>query len=161
MMVFSGVARIAGSRTRSAAATETSFVDESCPDQQLVTTRDSMAVLLKTVNISSAGFASAEEFLASEHARQPACVLLDVRLPGINRIELLARLNEVGSKHVVVMITGHGDVPMAVTAMRAGAFHFAEKPFDPDAFVGIVADAPLRLDKLADSLEHSQQDASR
>ena len=134
MMVFSGVARIAGSRTRSAAATETSFVDESCPDQQLVTTRDSMAVLLKTVNISSAGFASAEEFLASEHARQPACVLLDVRLPGINRIELLARLNEV-----------------------AGAFHFAEKPFDPDAFVGIVADAPLRLDKLADSLEQSNR----
>ena len=117
--------------------------------------RDSIAVLLRTANISTIGFASAEEFLTSEEAKQPACVLLDVRLPGMSGIELLGHLNGTGRKHVVVIITGHGDIPMAVAAMRSGAFHFAEKPFDPDAFVSIVAEALGQVEKLAGTLEQS------
>ena len=123
--------------------------------------RDSVSVLLATANLQTAGFASAEEFLHSEAVLRPACVLLDVRLPGINGIELLRRLNDVGSKHVVVIITGHGDIPMAVSAMRAGAYHFAEKPFDPDAFLSIVEEAIARVEKLADTLEQTREAAER
>lgn len=123
--------------------------------------RDSMAVLLRTANVSPVGFASAEEFMVSELAKHPACVLLDVRLPGISGMEVLTRLRDCGSKHVVVMITGHGDVPMAVAAMRAGAFHFAEKPFDPDAFVSIVMEALARVEKLVDTLEHARESSKR
>lgn len=123
--------------------------------------RDSVGVLLSTANLQTTGFASAEEFLQSDAARHPACLLLDVRLPGISGIDLLNHLNEVGSKHVVVMITGHGDIPMAVAAMRAGAFHFAEKPFDPDAFLNIVEDALQRVEKLANTLDQSREAAQR
>lgn len=123
--------------------------------------RDSVGVLLSTANLQTTGFASAEEFLQSEAARHPACLLLDVRLPGISGIDLLSHLNEVASKHVVVMITGHGDIPMAVAAMRAGAFHFAEKPFDPDAFLAIVEEALQRVEKLADALDQSREAAQR
>jgi FixJ family two-component response regulator len=123
--------------------------------------RDSVRVLLSTANIATTGFASAEEFLESETAQQPGCLLLDVRLPGMSGLELLTHLNELDGKHVVVMITGHGDIPMAVAAMRAGAFHFAEKPFDPDAFLSIVADALARVDKLVDSLEQSRENTER
>lgn len=127
-------------------------------DSQL---RDSVDVLLSTANLQTTGFASAEEFLQSKEALQPACVLLDVRLPGMSGIEMLNHLNDIGSRHVVVMITGHGDIPMAVAAMRAGAFHFAEKPFDPDAFLSLVCEALQRVERLVDTLEQSRDHAER
>jgi two-component system response regulator FixJ len=123
--------------------------------------RDSIAVLLNTAKLLTIGFGSAEEFLNSDEAKRPACVLLDVRLPGMNGIELLTRLHDSGSAHVVVVITGHGDIPMAVAAMRAGAFHFAEKPFDPETFVSIVMEALARVERLADTLEQSRENAER
>jgi two-component system response regulator FixJ len=123
--------------------------------------RDSVRLLLSTANIAVTGFASAEEFLECEEARQPTCVLLDVRLPGMSGIELLGQLSDRGARHVIVIITGHGDIPMAVTAMRAGAFHFVEKPFDPDAFLSIVAEALARVEKLVDTLEQSRESTER
>jgi len=66
----------------------------------------------------------------------------------MNGTELLTRLHNGGSAHVVVIITGHGDIPMAVAVMRAGAFHFAEKPFDPETFVSIVMEALARVETL-------------
>jgi two-component system response regulator FixJ len=123
--------------------------------------RDSVGVLLSTAGIAVRGFATAEEFLGSQAAQQPGCLLLDVRLPGMSGLELLTRLKELGGQHVVVMITGHGDIPMAVAAMRAGAFHFAEKPFDPDAFLSIVGEAIDRVETLVDSLEQSRESAER
>jgi FixJ family two-component response regulator len=123
--------------------------------------RDSVEVLLSTANVATQGFASAEEFLQSEAAHRPACLLLDVRLPGISGIDLLTHLMNTGSKHVVVVITGHGDIPMAVAAMRTGAFHFAEKPFDPDAFLAIVEEALQRVEKLATTLDQTREAALR
>jgi len=123
--------------------------------------RDSMAVLLNTAKVLTIGFGCAEDFLNSEEAKHPACVLLDVRLPGMNGIELLTRLHDGGSAHVVVIITGHGDIPMAVAAMRAGAFHFAEKPFDPETFVSIVVEALARVETLVDTLEQSRENVDR
>lgn len=122
--------------------------------------RDSVTVLLATANITAKGFATAEAFLA-EPAQKAGCLLLDVRLPGMSGIELLNHLMDQGSRHVVVMITGHGDVPMAVAAMRAGAFHFAEKPFDPNAFLNIVVEALARLERIVDTLEQSRESARR
>jgi two-component system response regulator FixJ len=127
-------------------------------DEQL---RESVSLLLSTADLGTTRFNSAEEFLASKEARQPACLLLDVRLPGMGGIELLDHLAKTGSSHVVVMITGHGDIPMAVAAMRAGAFHFAEKPFDPDAFLSIVSEALERVEQLAGTLEQSREATMR
>lgn len=122
--------------------------------------RDSVTVLLATANITAKCFATAEAFLA-EPAQKAGCLLLDVRLPGMSGIELLNHLMDQGSRHVVVMITGHGDVPMAVAAMRAGAFHFAEKPFAPDAFLNIVVEALARLERIVDTLEQARESARR
>ena len=123
--------------------------------------RDSVSVLLATANIAVKGYATAEHFLEAESPQGAACVLLDVRLPGMSGIELLNRLKDQGSRHIVVMITGHGDVPMAVAAMRAGAFHFAEKPFDPDALLHIVIEALARLERVVDTLQQSRENAHR
>ncbi len=123
--------------------------------------RDSVGVLLATANIAAKGYATAEHFLEAEPLQKAACVLLDVRLPGMSGIELLNHLKDQGSRHIVVMITGHGDVPMAVAAMRAGAFHFAEKPFDPDALLNIVVEALARLERVADTLQQSRETAHR
>jgi len=74
--------------------------------------------------------------------------LLDIKLPGISGIDLLNNLQQyTGEAHSVIMITGHGDVPTAVAAMRSGAFHFVEKPFDPEALLSLVQDAFDHLGK--------------
>jgi two-component system, LuxR family, response regulator FixJ len=91
--------------------------------------RSSLRLLLKSVGLSATVFASAQEFLASYTAEQPGCLVLDVRMPGMNGLELQERLNVHGATIPVIFITGHGDVPMAVEAMQHGAFDFLQKPF--------------------------------
>jgi two-component system response regulator FixJ len=137
------------------------------PDRQVYVVDDdaklrgSIAVLLSTANIPVKAFGAAEDFLQSADLGCAACVLLDVRLPGMSGLELLRHLNDGGNAPLVVMITGHGDVPMAVSAMRAGAFHFIEKPFDPETFLEIVEEALGRVAKIADVRERSREVAER
>jgi two-component system response regulator FixJ len=114
------------------------------------TMRDSLELLLSTANRAAEAFSTAEDFLAAVDLGKPACVLLDLRLPGMHGLDLLARLAAAGNHTAVIIITGHGDVPMAVTAMRSGAFHFIEKPFDPDVLLSIVEEALAHLGRLAD-----------
>jgi two-component system response regulator FixJ len=110
--------------------------------------RDSLRLLLSTADIDAATFASAEDFLDSGAHRGACCLLLDMKLPGMSGIDLLGRLKQAtGDAYSVIMITGHGDVPTAVAAMRSGAFHFVEKPFDPDALLSLVQDAFEHLSK--------------
>lgn len=93
--------------------------------------RTSVAFLLASVGIASESFASAMEFLASPALSgppRPGCILLDIRMPGMSGIELLRVLKERGSTLPVLIVTGHGDVPLAVTAMKEGAEDFIEKP---------------------------------
>ncbi len=94
--------------------------------------RQSAAFLLASVRLDTRLFASAEEFLV-ELARMPAdrpgCILLDIRMPGMSGLELQRQLNELGCWLPVLMVTGHGDIPMAVAAMKAGAEDFIEKPY--------------------------------
>ena len=112
-----------------------------------VRVRDALALLLSTAQIESQSYASAEEYLASAQGDEPACVVLDNQLPGLSGIDLLKRIAEAASDIAVIMITGYADVPTAVAAMRAGAYHFVEKPIDPEALLITVEEALARSDK--------------
>jgi two-component system, LuxR family, response regulator FixJ len=91
--------------------------------------RASMELLLHSVGLATQAFGSAEEFLSGFDARTPGCLVLDVRMPGLNGLELQEQLKLRGVALPVIFITGHGDVPMAVEAMQQGAFDFLQKPF--------------------------------
>jgi len=92
--------------------------------------RRALRLLLGSHGYEVEAFADARSFLATVLKRRPDCVILDVRLPGMSGIDVLARLHDLDFDVPVVMITGHGDVPMAVRAMRMGAADFLEKPFE-------------------------------
>ncbi|MBM5811353.1 MAG: response regulator transcription factor [Gammaproteobacteria bacterium] len=89
----------------------------------------SLRLLLRSVGLPAVTCASAAEFLAQFDAECPGCIVLDIRMPGMSGIELQQVLNERHSITPIVFITGHGDVPMAVEAMQAGAIDFIQKPF--------------------------------
>ncbi|HVW71495.1 MAG TPA: response regulator transcription factor [Steroidobacteraceae bacterium] len=91
--------------------------------------RGSLRLLLKSVGLVPATFGSAREFLSKYDPAQPGCVVLDVRMPEMSGLELQELLNRQGAVIPVIFVTGHGDVPMAVEAMQAGAFDFLQKPF--------------------------------
>lgn len=91
--------------------------------------RDSIGWLLESENIGTRMFSGANDFLKGCDFGQHGCLLLDVRMPGINGMELLEMLIARGFQLPVIMITGHGDVPMAVRAIKLGAFNFIQKPF--------------------------------
>jgi FixJ family two-component response regulator len=99
---------------------------------------EALSVLLGSADFEAIGFASAEAFLTSDGEREAACLLLDNNLPGMSGLDLLRRMNANGSRASVIMLTGRGDVPTAVEAMKNGALHFLEKPFDPDALLVLV-----------------------
>jgi two-component system response regulator FixJ len=123
--------------------------------------RDSLAVLLSTAGIESRAYASAEEYLASVPLREPGCVILDNQLPGLSGMELLKRIAGAASNTAVIMITGYGDVPTAVSAMKAGAFHFVEKPFDAEALLIIVEEILARADEVHDLQAEIQEFRTR
>jgi FixJ family two-component response regulator len=103
--------------------------------------RDALTLLLSTAQIESRSYGSAEEYLTLNTLKEPACILLDNQLPGMSGIELLTHIVAATGKSTVIMITAYGDVPTAVLAMRAGAFHFVQKPFDAEALLATVEEA--------------------
>jgi FixJ family two-component response regulator len=123
--------------------------------------RDSLAMLLSTAEIKSRAYASAEEYLASVPLSEPACVILDNQLPGLTGMELLKRIADTASNTAVIMITGYGDVPTAVSAMKAGAFHFVHKPFDAEALLNIVEETLARADEVRDLQAELQEFRAR
>jgi FixJ family two-component response regulator len=92
--------------------------------------REALSALLDSVSLRHQSFASAEDFLAVANPRIRGCLLLDVRMPGMSGLELQRFLQDQGVGLQVIIITGHGDVPMAVRALKAGASDFVEKPFN-------------------------------
>lgn len=90
--------------------------------------RDSMSMLLETIELPHQCFASAIEFLDGFNGSQRGCLVLDIRMPGMNGLELQQQLKERQAHLPIIFITGHGDVPMAVEAMREGARDFMRKP---------------------------------
>ncbi len=91
--------------------------------------RDSLSALLEANGYTSRAFSSAQEFLAAAPTLRPGCVIADIRMPGMDGLEMQQRLIERALSFPLIVITGHGDVPLAVRAMKAGALDFIEKPF--------------------------------
>ena len=91
--------------------------------------RLSTEMLIRSMGLRAETFDSAAEFLEDFDPQQPGCVILDIRMPGMSGLELQEHLNEMRAAIPVIFVTGHGDVPMAVKAMRAGAVDFLQKPF--------------------------------
>lgn len=119
--------------------------------------RQSLEFLLKTAGITVRGFESARAFLEVMPDIRSGCVITDVRMPDITGIELLQRVKEINPDLPVIVITGHGDISLAVEAMKIGAVDFLEKPFDDDLLLAAVqaalsrdADAGKRKAALAD-----------
>jgi two-component system response regulator FixJ len=106
--------------------------------------RESLAFLLSTARIAVATYPSAAAFMEAIPAAELSCVITDVRMPGMSGIDLLKRLREMKIDVPVIVITGHGDVPLAVEAMKVGAIDFLEKPFDDEVLLASVRAAIKR-----------------
>ncbi|NNM60600.1 MAG: response regulator transcription factor [Steroidobacteraceae bacterium] len=91
--------------------------------------RRALSLLLSTVGFATQSYARPSEFLANLKPDEPGCLVLDIRMPEMSGLELQQQLNRIGCMLPIIFITGHGDVPMAVQAMKAGAFEFIQKPF--------------------------------
>ncbi|MCV2218430.1 response regulator transcription factor [Thauera sp. Sel9] len=107
--------------------------------------RDALQWLFKTRNVACRAWEGGEQFLAAWQAEWQGCIVLDIRMAGMSGLECFDALLARGCRLPVIFITGHGDVPMAVAALKKGAFHFIEKPFNDHDLVELVEKA-LALD---------------
>jgi FixJ family two-component response regulator len=103
--------------------------------------RDSLRWLLESAGYRVTSYATAERFLAGYRPGHSGCLVLDVRMPGLTGLELQQELNRRGTPLPIIFVTGHGDVPMAVEALKSGAFHFLEKPFKGERLLELVEQA--------------------
>lgn len=103
--------------------------------------RKALVRLLRTDGWPVETFGSAEAFLAREGAQQPACLVLDVNLPDLDGLDLQRRVTESGQSFPIVFLTGHGDIPMSVRAMKAGAVDFLQKPVKAEVLLAAVRSA--------------------
>lgn len=107
--------------------------------------RDSLSFLLETSGWANRVWASAEAFLADRNSVDAACVLTDVRMPGISGLDLVRKLKADGFDRPVIVMTGHGDIPLAVDAMKAGVADFLEKPIDDDLLLRALETATAQV----------------
>ena len=119
--------------------------------------RDSIGLLLRSVGIRSQGFPDARAFLDGYQPEQRGCLILDIRMPRLSGMELQQELNRKGWSIPLIFITGHGDVPMAVEAMRAGAVDFLQKPFKDDELIRRVQKALEQDQKMREQLSSLEQ----
>lgn len=115
--------------------------------------REATTALLEAVGLRVRAFASAEEFLARPPVDAACCVVLDVRLPGVSGLNIQEELARAGAKLPIVFVTAHGDIPMSVRAMKAGAVEFLTKPFRDQDLIDAV--------QLALKNEHARRERSR
>src|SRR6516225_133613 len=110
--------------------------------------RESLKNLIRSVGLRVELFSSAQEFLRSKRLDLPSCLVLDVRLPGLSGLDLQKRTTEAGMEIPIIFITGHGDIPMSVRAMKAGAVEFLTKPFRDQDLLDSIQEA-LERDRKA------------
>jgi len=103
--------------------------------------RASIQDLLESLGLCSESFGTAEEFLRRNRPEGPSCLVLDVRLPGVNGLDFQRRLVDAGFQIPIIFITGHGDIPMTVKAMKSGAIEFLTKPFRDRDLLGAIRQA--------------------
>src|SRR5216684_1298861 len=126
-----------------AAGTPTVFVVDDDPS-----VRAAIQGLLKSASLRSESFETAEEFLRSKRPDGPSCLVLDVSLPGVNGLEFQRQLADAGVRIPIIFITGHGDIPMSVKAMKSGAVEFLTKPFQDQDLLDAIRQA-LHRDRVA------------
>jgi len=110
--------------------------------------RESIQDLVESVGLRAQSFSTAQDFLDSKRAQGPSCLILDVRLPGMSGLDFQKNLAETGTPIPIIFITGHGDVPMTVKAMKSGAFEFLTKPFRDQDLLDAIQHA-LATDRAA------------
>lgn len=121
-----------------------------------VSIRNSLKWLLESVRIPVETFESAHAFIAAYTGSMCGCVVLDIRMPGMSGLELMKRLRNLGMRTPIIFLSAHGDVPMAVQALKDGAFDFLEKPYNNQKFLDCVQsalehDALNRIHRTADN----------
>ena len=127
----------------SSPAERTVFIIDDDPDM-----RAAMRRLLKTVSLNAELFATAQEFLRRTIPKGPSCLVLDMRLPGMNGLEVQRNLLEAGVNIPIIFITAHGDIPMTVKAMKSGAVEFLTKPFRDQDLLDAI-DQAFKRDEVA------------
>lgn len=115
--------------------------------------RCALEALFRSVGLAAQSYESVAAFLAADRSPRPGCLLLDVRLPGLSGLDFQAQLNNHGIELPVIMMTGHGDIPMTVRAMKAGAVDFLAKPFRDQDLLDAVTVALQR-----DEAQRAQRD---
>ena len=121
-----------------------------------VSVRDALAGLIRSAGLRAETFATAQEFLAHPRPDAPVCLVLDIRLPDLSGLDLQKRMAEIKLDIPIVFITGHGDVPTSVQAMKAGALEFLTKPFADQDLLDAIQQA-IKRDRAA----RRQQDRLR
>src|SRR5437899_1711471 len=109
-------------------------------------TRESLRNLIRSAGLSAQTFSSAQEFLAAERPKCPSCLVLDVQLPGLSGLDLQRELAKAGVKIPIIFITGHGDIPTSVRAIKAGALEFLTKPVNREDLLRAIQQAIARDD---------------
>ena len=123
--------------------------------------RRSIGFMLKTSGFEVHPYESGFEFLKAASSLEPGCILLDIRMPGMDGLELQEALRQKGITHPVVIMTGHGDVSLAVQAMKAGAADFIEKPFEKAVLLEAIGIAVDRMKRSAASRDRASDAAVR
>jgi RNA polymerase sigma factor (sigma-70 family) len=135
--------------------------DETTPTVLVVedddAVRTSLLVLLRLKGLRAEGFASAEELLSAWRPGWTGCLVVDLRMPGLSGLELLARLRELGCELPAIVITAHGDVANTRSSFRAGAVDFFEKPVDNDALLAAIREA---MDRSAEQAREARERAA-
>jgi len=108
--------------------------------------REGVAGLIRSAGLMAKTFASGEEFLAAPRPKAPGCLVLDVNLPGVNGLELQQKLAQSDVQMPIIFLTGHGDIPMTVQAVKAGAVNFLTKPFDDEELLNAIRQCTSRLE---------------
>src|SRR5215471_12956701 len=103
-----------------------------------VSAREGVASLIRSTGLTVKTFASGEEFLAAPRPPLPSCLVLDVNLPGLSGLDLQQELAKSGVQIPIIFLTGHGDIPMTVRALKAGAANFLTKPFDDEDLLNAI-----------------------
>ena len=115
-------------------------------------TRESLSNLIRSAGLSAQTFSSAQEFLAAERPKRPSCLVLDVHLPGLSGLDLQQELAKAGVKIPIIFITGHGDIPTSVRAIKAGALEFLTKPLNREDLLRAIQQA-IAHDEIARQLK--------
>jgi FixJ family two-component response regulator len=131
------------------------FIIDDDPD-----VRESIQGLLKSVGLRSRSFAAAQEFLTSERTDGPSCLVLDITLPDLNGLDFQRQLADAGVHIPIIFITGHGDIPMTVRAMKSGAVEFLTKPFRDEDLLDAIYQA-LDRDRVTRQHENELAQSSK